>query len=451
LPYKAEEKLKFLQTGISKYMISKKLLLISVGSLLTAGAILGVMGQKATTTAANTTVLATTPVILVEEDGQEAIFLEVPSQKQKNQLSELLGQNPLLTSERNVQRRVYKTELIGFDKQGRKQSTKVFKRHDVTFKDRANGQEYTLDLISYQGKNGQIFVAEPGSKTPRLIPKPTDTSQQLFQYNDGLYILNTKTLQVTALSDEQARSSTFQKKKDLPDLGIEHGRILYWAQQPKWSTDGSAIAFISNRDRIESNHIGVWIYDFTTGQDSQVYQRENFTSHILGWTPDNRILINEYNHADGNGTLVSIAPKTKQRQELASGDFVAQSDDNKTVLYVKRNGTDAQLYALSLSSGTSQLLYQTAAQESLGIAQVDFSSDGERIVIALANGKTGAERLLVYNLQTKNAKRLELPQGKLLYGRMTVKWVGDELAVPVESRNLNLPDSTSETLLMSAF
>ncbi|MBH8566674.1 hypothetical protein I8748_31745 [Nostoc sp. CENA67] len=51
-------------------MISKKFLLISVGSLLTVGVIFGVMGQKATTTASNTTVLANAPVILVGEDGQ---------------------------------------------------------------------------------------------------------------------------------------------------------------------------------------------------------------------------------------------------------------------------------------------------------------------------------------------------------------------------------------------
>lgn len=432
-------------------MKTKKLVLISVCSLLTVGAIFGVFGQKAVTTASNISILASTPVILVDEDGQEGVFLELPSQKQKNQLSELLGNDPLLTSERTVQRRVYKTELIGFDKQQKKQFKKEFKRHEVKFKQGINSQEYTLDLLSYEGKNGQKFIAEPGSKTPLLTPKPTDTSQQLFQYNDGLYILNTKTLQVEALTDEQAQSDTFKNKKNLPDLGIEHGRILYWSQQPKWSTDGSAIAFISNRDRIESNRIGVWIHDFTTGKDSQVYVRDNFTAHVLGWTPDNQILINEFNHATGKGALVAINPKTKQTQEFAIGEFVAQSDDSRTVLYTQRNGTAAKLYALSLSSRTSQLLYETSAGESLGTAQVDFSKDGTHIAIALANGTTGLESLLVYNLQTKNAKVLELPQGKSFYGRMTVKWVGNELAVPVESRNLNLPNSTSETLLMSAF
>jgi hypothetical protein len=432
-------------------MISRKLLLISVGSLLTAVAILGVVGQKATTTASNTSVLVDAPVMVVEEDGQEAVLLELPSKKQKNQLSNLLGQSPQLTEERNVHRKVYKTKLIGFDKQQKKQSSKEFNLHEVKFKDGSTAKEYTLDLLSYENKNRRIFVAEPGARTPYLIPKPTDTSQKLFEYNDSLYILDTKTLQVKALNDEQVRDATFQKKKDLPDLGIEHGRILYWARQPKWSSDGSIISFMSNRDRVESNSIGVWIHDVATNQEYKVYERDSFTPHILGWTPDNQILINEYNHAGGTGTLVAIAPKTKQRQEIVSGEFIAQSDDLQTVLYAKRNGTDAELYALSLSTGTSQLLYQLPVEESLGTGQVDFSKDGTRIAIALANRKTGVESVLVHNLQTNNAQRLELPQGKTFYGRMTMKWIGDELAVPVESLNSNLPNSTSETLLMSAF
>ena len=432
-------------------MVNKKLVLAAVCSFLTVGAIFGVLGKKAVTTPSSISILASTPLILVDEDGQEAVFLELPSQKQKNQLSELLGKNPLLTSERNVQRRIYTTDLVSFDKQQKKQFKKDFKRHEVKFKHGVTSQEYTLDLLSYESKNGQNFVAEPGSRTPLLIPKPTDISQKLFQYNNGLYILNTKNLQVKSINDEQAQSAAFKKKQTLQNLGIEHGRILYWTQQPKWSTDGSAIAFISNRDRIESNSIGVWIHDFTTGQDSQVYARDNFTAHVLGWTPDNRILINEFNHANGQEALVAIDPKTTQQQELATGDFVAQSDDNKTVLYIQRNGTAAKLYALSLSSGASQLLYETSAGESLGTAQVDFSQDGTRIAIALANGQTGTESLLAYNLQTKDARVLELPPGKSFYDRMTVKWVGDELAVPVESRSANQPDSTTETLLMSAF
>ncbi|MFN6568954.1 hypothetical protein [Dendronalium sp. ChiSLP03b] len=430
-------------------MTSKKLLLISVGSLLTVGAIFGVMGQKAMTTAFNTTVLANTPVILIEEDRQEAVFLEVPSQRQKNQLSQLLGQNPRLTEEINVQRRVYKTKIIGFNKQQRKQFSKTFKRHEVKFKDEINGQEYTLDLLSYDRNNRLNYVAEPGSKTPLLIPSPSDNSQQLFQYNNALYILDTKTLQVKALSNEQVRAATSQRKKDLPNLGIEHGRILYWAQQPKWSPDGNAIAFISNRNRIESNRIGVWIYDVATGQESQVYERDNFTPHVLGWTIDNRILINEFNHANGKGALVAITPKTKQIQELAIGNFVAQSDNGQTVLYSKKiapNSPDVELYALSISTGTSQLLYKSTAGEFLNSYRADFSEDGMRIVTDLTNRK-GTQLLFIYNLQTKEAKRLILPIGKTT--SVDVKWVGNDLVVPIQS--LNLRNLTSETLLISGF
>ncbi|KAF3886393.1 MULTISPECIES: TolB family protein [Nostocales] len=432
-------------------MISKKLVLISIGSLLISIATISFMGQKAAITVSKNTVLAATPLILVGEYGQEGVFLGLPSRKERNELSDLLGQNPQLTEERNVHRKVYKAKLISFDKLQKKQSSKAFSQYEVKFKDKVTAQEHTLDLLSFESKDGIIFVAEPGSETPHLIPKPTDISQQLFQHDQNLYILDTKTLQVKAIGDEQAQYTTKQKIKDLPDLGIEHGRILHWIQQPNWSPDGNTIAFLSNRNRIESNHIEVWIHDLITNQELKVYHRENTTPHILGWTADNKILINESKHTGGGGVLVAIDPKTGLRQEFISGDFVGQSDDRQTVLYVKRNSRHGELYALNLSNGTSQLLYKTPIEESLSIGQIDFSKDSTRFAIGLLNKKTGVESFLVYNLQTKNTKRLELPQGKRFYGRMTVKWLGDELAVPVESRNLNLQYSEAETLLMSTF
>lgn len=429
-------------------MISKKLLLISASSLLTIGAIISVMGQKATTTAANSSILATTPVMLVEEDGQQAIFLEIPSQKQKNQLSDLLKQNPQLTEDRNVKRRVYETKVIGFDKLRKKQLSKAFIHHEVKFKDEATAEEYTLDLLSYEGGKGRKFLAEPGSGTPDLIPNPNDPSQKVFVKNNGFYILDTKTLQVRAIGDQQARNAIVLRRKALPSDGF----ILHWALRPIWLSDGRTIAFISNRDGIEpgSDHrskVSVWIHDIATGQEYKVDESNTSAPRTVGWTSDGRILIVEHDLKQGGTTLVAIDPKTKQKQELASGNFVAQSDNGQTVLYSKQIVPDSpavELYALSISTGTSQLLYKSTAEEFLNSYRADFSADGTRIVTDLIDNK-GTQILFIYNLLTKEAKRLTLPPGKTT--STDVKWLGNELVVPIQS--LNLQNLTSETLLMS--
>lgn len=428
-------------------MASKKPLLILTGSVLAAGALFGLMGQNASTTSYGN-VLANAPVAVVEE-GQEVVLLTQPTQQQLNQLNNLLAQNPELTNDRHAFRKVFDAKATGVDK-AQKKSAKALNRLEVKFQDAGTGEAYALDLLSYSGEKGKNVIAEPGSATPTLAKNPKDASQLLFEKNYGLYILDTKTNKVKALGDHGARMKAHEKKALLG--GTDHGdhqdqRSLYWSTLPVWSQDGSQIAFISNRDHVNTDKPGIltlWVHDVATGTETQVSGDDLAAARPFGWTADGSVLYTEYQWTNNksHATITALNPTTKQKNSLATGEFVAISDDQHTILYTTGEADNVKLFALNVASGESKLVYKAANGEVLRSYKADFSADGTKIVTDVQS-QTGAQSLFVYNLQTGADQRLTLAQGKQLSG--DVVFAGEQLVVPVE----NLKDLTSETLLMS--
>jgi len=426
-------------------MASKKPLLILTGSVLAAGTLLGLMGQSASTTSYGN-VLADAPVTVVEE-GQEVVMLTQPTQKQLNQLGAMLEKNPDLSNNRHAFRQVFEAKATGLDK-AQKKAAKALTKQEVKFQDAGTGEEFALDLLTYTGEKGKNVIAEPGSATPKLSKNPKDSSQILFEKNYGLYILDTKTNKVKALGDHQARMNAYGKKLGATDHGDHQDtRTLYWSTLPVWSQDGAQVAFISNRDHINTDKPGImtlWVHNVATGQEVKVSGDDLAAARPFGWSNDGSILYNEYQWTNNksDATIVALNPSTKQKKALAKGEFVAISDDAQTILYTQGEADNVKLFALSVATGESKLIFKAANGEVLRSYKADFSADGTRIVTDVQS-PTGAQSLFVYNLQTGADNRLTLAQGKQLSG--DVAFAGEQLVVPVE----NLKDQTSETLLMS--
>jgi dipeptidyl aminopeptidase/acylaminoacyl peptidase len=405
------------------------------------------MGQNASTTSYGN-VFANAPVTVVEE-GQETVLLTQPTQKQLNQLNQLLATNPELANDRHAFRKVFEAKATGVDK-AQKKAAKALNRQEVKFEDAGTGEAYALDLLSYTGEKGKNVIAEPGSATPKLAKNPKDASQLLFEKNYGLYILDTKTNKVKALGDHQARMKAHEQKAMLG--GTAHGdhedqRSLYWSTLPVWSQDGSQIAFISNRDHVNTNKPGImtlWVHDVATGQETMVSGNDLAAARPFGWSADGSVLYNEYQWINNksDATIVALNPTTKQKKSLAKGDFVAISDDAQTVLYTTGEADNVKLFSLNVATGESKMIYKAANGEVLRSYKADFSADGTRIVTDVQSA-TGSQSLFVYNLQSGAEQRLTLAQGKQLSG--DVVFAGEQLVVPVE----NLKDQTSETVLMS--
>jgi hypothetical protein len=429
-------------------MAPKKSLIFLAGSMLSAGALIVSMGQSASTTSYGK-VLANTPAMLITE-GQESVFVTLPSQKQANQLSDLIGQNPEIAQDKNAYRKVYSAKIVGVNKQ-KQENVKAMTRHEVRFQDGATGEAYQLDLLSFQGEKGKQFIGEPGSATPKLQRHPKDSSQFLFEKNFSFYLFDAKTMKVKEVGDHKAKKAAIDKKHTLEATAHgdhEHARVLYWAKEPVWSPSGDQIAFVSNRTHFDTDKPGIetlWLHDVATGNETQIYGDDLAAVRPHGWTQSGQVIITEYRWSNNqsDATIATVDPSTKKVRTLAKGDFVALSDDANTLLYTRQLGNgDAELYALSIETGISTLLHKATGGEVFRSYLADFSADGTRIVTDL-QAADGEQTLLVYNLATHEAKRLALPQGQQLAG--DVQWSGSELVVPLE----NLKELTSETLLMS--
>jgi len=425
---------------------AKKTWLLVASSVLAAGAVIG--GIQLMTTSAYGNVIASAPLAMVEE-GTEVVMVTHPTQKQLNELNELLEDKPELTSDPHAYRHVFDAKATALDSE-QQQTDKALTRHEVKFQDAGTGEEYMLDLLSFQGEKGPVVFAEPGSPAPRMLKNPKDASLLLFEKNFGLYLLDAKTMQVKPIGDHKARMKLFDKtmmmiaggKSESPD-----DRTLYWAEEPVWSRDGTKIAFISNRDMVETDRpatMTLWVHDLATGVETQVSGSDLQGTRPFAWTADGSILYHEYIwlNKQPHSTIAMLNPATKKKQPLAPGESLAVSDDGQTIFYAQGEGDAMKLFTLQVATGESKLVRTFEKGDVLHTYTADFSADGTRVV-TMIHSMGGVQWLFVYNLQTGTTSRVELPQGKQL--AHDVVFAGDQLLVSLN----RLKDMESETLLMS--
>lgn len=149
--------------------------------------------------------------------------------------------------------------------------------------------------------------------------------------------------------------------------------------QPSWSSDGSSIAFVSNR----SGTWQVWIRSVSTGQDRQVTSE---TAPVGGptWTPDGTEVL--YYAGDSLGYAVyGVDAATEARRTLLEDDTFdyfrpVLSHDGSTLLFDRAASGNHDVAVMDMRSGVTLPLaphdaYDSDARWSPGDSLIVFHSD----------------------------------------------------------------------------
>ena len=189
-----------------------------------------------------------------------------------------------------------------------------------------------------------------------------------------------------------------------------------------WSTDGTRIAFCRRAIDGETAGDHIWTVDLATGESKQV-TKKIANRHTLKWAP-NRVQI-AYVSDDGDWDHIAVVnPDNSAGWNLASevGDKSdpAYSPDGSRIIYTRRHHGLVRLCDRGVNAATPELLDPGA-----GIVSSPRWIPGEtKQVIYQYAPATGAPRLIVQETK-KEAERTELPA--------LVSWSADrEFLPPVE-------------------
>ncbi|HEY7035709.1 MAG TPA: alpha/beta fold hydrolase [Thermomicrobiales bacterium] len=187
---------------------------------------------------------------------------------------------------------------------------------------------------------------------------------------------------------------------------MTHAPIGQDDRDPCWSTDGTRIAFC--RRALEGETVGdhVWTVDLATGETKQV-TKKIARRHSLRWAP-NRVQI-AYVSDDGDWDNIAVVnPDNSAGWNLASevGDKAdpSYSADGGRILYTRRQGGVVRVCDRGVNAANAELL-----DPGEGVASSPRWVPGEeKRVVYLYAPATGAPRLIVQETK-KDAERTELP------------------------------------------
>jgi len=160
---------------------------------------------------------------------------------------------------------------------------------------------------------------------------------------------------------------------------------------PAYARDGGRIAFASNRLGPEE----IWVQDLRSAQRNRLFiPRDALGANLPTWFPDgNRILVTRF-YADRKRALWVASVDGSAAEELlppSEGVLGSQaSDDGKTVLYVAKVGSSAQLFTIDVASRRRQQLTSSPGDK----YSAAWSPDGEWIMFnSNAGGSTQLWRI----------------------------------------------------------
>ena len=176
----------------------------------------------------------------------------------------------------------------------------------------------------------------------------------------------------------------------------QHGSISI---KPKFSPDGTRIAYLSYKDR----YPWIYIYDRRSGESKPISKRSGL-NHAPAWSPDGQRLAYVLSK-DGNTEIylknVDGSGERRLTRNRSSDTSPAFSPDGRRLVFVSDRGGRPQLYQMNVDgSGVRRLSYQGGSSYDPA-----WSPDGRHIAYIVDKGGQGLE-LWVMNADGWGARPL---------------------------------------------
>lgn len=292
----------------------------------------------------------------------------------------------------------------------------------VRGEDAVVGGRFVVDLIAVDGPGGPRHVLHPLAAVAAPTPSPVDPELLLLERELALFVVDVAAGEVHPLGDPAARRAALAAAVEVPL--VDEGPPLVWATAPQWSPDGAQIAFLSTRGG-DPTTPELWVHTLERGEERRV-ATPGVQVRLLGWYGDDALLVEDHDDP-ARPRVAAIDLDSGGLRPLADGAVIARSPDGEALALAVGPPEQLRVELLDLSSGPAATVATLRPGEMLRSWQADFSDDGNKLVLDLADAEGGQSLLIVD--RDGAANRLPLPGPGQLAAPPT--WLGERLLVPL--------------------
>jgi len=229
------------------------------------------------------------------------------------------------------------------------------------------------------------FTSLPPTTTPTTPISPTSTptpitlpGRLVFHRNPGTHQLSDNDIYVYDIQRGRTTRLTDNAFND-------------WI--PRWSPDGTRIAFTSNRDNDNSQNYDVWVM-LADGSNPQRYIATAAWDEYSAWSPLDNGEIAIATTADNNSEIHMGAGRDLRRLTFNNirDEWPTWSPDGKQIAHSNYQFDKGDIYVTDIASGATEWLYGTEGDDN----QPAWSPDGRWIVfVQRSNDKDAFGRLVL--------------------------------------------------------
>lgn len=262
------------------------------------------------------------------------------------------------------------------------------------------------------------------NRTPAPLPSPVDPGTTLVERDHRIWLRDRsgRLRQLTAdTTGEHRFGELFARQR-------EGEVILYWATVPMWSPDGRLVAYVTNRESVRAGTRGQaeWVVDLATGAERPVLSTPGRSYRHAGWLGQELLFF-----GDAAPGVWAVDPGSGVQRFVSDG-YVSATTREGSAVAITRGDT-----VVVLSRGVETDLPPPPPGFRYA-SDAEFSPDGQRLAIALSDGRGGSQ-VRVFEMSSRRSATLAYPDSLSPTHRPTWR-DADHLQLIVQVRRPAHPD-----------